>query len=155
VRPDNPRIALSPVVAVARDQPHAVAVALQPQPVAVVLPFMEPVRAVRDDGGLGGDAERKGLKKAAYIGAFKRNCEFQGWAGCSRRPSEGTTSLRTAAVQAGISSSHATTATNTTKLIAAATKKLRSILSMESPLHYSDRIAACAFDRAPPYQMIL
>lgn len=50
--------------------------------------------------------------------------------------------MRTAS-QAGISSSQATTVTNITKLAAAATRKHRSILSMESPLHYSDE--ACTY----------
>jgi hypothetical protein len=47
-RLDNPREALGPIVAAARDQPHAVAVALQPQTVAVILDFEEPFRLSRD-----------------------------------------------------------------------------------------------------------
>jgi hypothetical protein len=43
------------------DQPHAVAVALQPRPVAVILYFMELVRAVGDDGRSGGKTEIKPL----------------------------------------------------------------------------------------------
>jgi len=56
----SPRVAVAPVVAASGDQPHAVAIALQPQPVAVVFHFVEPVGAVRDDGGLGGEAEIEG-----------------------------------------------------------------------------------------------
>ena len=41
----------------ASNRPHAVAVALQPQPVAVVFHFVEPVRGVGDGSGFGGEAE--------------------------------------------------------------------------------------------------
>jgi hypothetical protein len=64
----NPRIALGPVVAASGDQAHAVAVALQPKPIAVVLHFVEPVGAVGDGGGHGGKAEIKTFKHAAKIG---------------------------------------------------------------------------------------
>jgi len=47
-------------VATARDQAHAVAVALQPKAVAVVFDFVEPVRADRDAGGFGREAEVEG-----------------------------------------------------------------------------------------------
>ena len=43
-RVDDPREALRQVVAATRDQAHAVAIALQPQPVAVVLDLVKPVR---------------------------------------------------------------------------------------------------------------
>jgi hypothetical protein len=42
---DNPRIAVRPIVPVAGNQPHAIAVALDAQPVTVVLDLVEPVRA--------------------------------------------------------------------------------------------------------------
>jgi len=41
---DDPGIALAPVITAARDQPHAIAVALDPQPVAVILDLVEPIR---------------------------------------------------------------------------------------------------------------
>jgi hypothetical protein len=40
------RIALGPVITVAGNQPHAIAVALQAQPIAVVLDFVKPIRCV-------------------------------------------------------------------------------------------------------------
>ena len=47
-RLDDPRITIGPVVAVPGDQAYAVAVALQPQPVAVIFDFVEPFRLSRD-----------------------------------------------------------------------------------------------------------
>ena len=44
---------IAPVVAVAGPQPHALAVALDDQAVAVVLDFVDPLRAVRDFGRRG------------------------------------------------------------------------------------------------------
>ena len=41
---DNPRVAVRPVVATARNQAHAFAVPLQPEAVAVVFDLMQPVR---------------------------------------------------------------------------------------------------------------
>ena len=70
LRSKQPDIVRLPVPANAR-----VAVALQPKPVPVVLHFVKPVRADRDNGGLGGDAEIKRLKHAAEIGARGRFCE--------------------------------------------------------------------------------
>jgi hypothetical protein len=67
-RLDDPWISVGPVVATSRDQAHAVAVALQPEPVAVViLDFMQPVRAGGNAGRSRGDTEIEGLKLAAKI----------------------------------------------------------------------------------------
>ena len=65
----DPWIALGPVIAAARDQPHAIAVALDPQAVAVVLDLVEPIRAARDLDAASGNAELKRLKHAPDIGA--------------------------------------------------------------------------------------
>ena len=43
---DNGREAVGPVVAVEGEQPHALALALNDQPVAVVLDFVDPFRPV-------------------------------------------------------------------------------------------------------------
>ena len=43
---DNPWITPGPVIAVARDQPRAVAVALDPKAIAVIFDFVEPLRCV-------------------------------------------------------------------------------------------------------------
>ena len=59
-RLDDPRVAAGPVGAALGDQAHLVAVALQPQPVAVVFDLVEPVRTGGDDGGFGGEAEFEG-----------------------------------------------------------------------------------------------
>jgi hypothetical protein len=60
-RLDNPRISIGPIIAVPGDQAHAVTVALQPQPVAVVFHFVELVRGVGD-----------GCSRAASL-RFRRN----------------------------------------------------------------------------------
>ena len=57
------------------DQAHVVAIALQPQPVAVVFHFVEPVRGIGNGGGFGGETEVKGLEHAPKIGARKEICE--------------------------------------------------------------------------------
>jgi hypothetical protein len=59
------------VVAASGDQSHAVAVALQPNPVAVVLDLVEPVRAVGDDGRSGGEAELKHAGKINIDAGFR------------------------------------------------------------------------------------
>ena len=59
----DPRIAIGPVVTASCDQADAVAVPLQPEPVAVLFDLMEPVGAVWDGGGFGGEAE---LKRAEH-----------------------------------------------------------------------------------------
>ena len=46
---------------------HAVAVALQPQPISIVLDFVQPVRGVGDAGRSGGEAESK------VLGMVERN----------------------------------------------------------------------------------
>jgi hypothetical protein len=52
---------LAPIVAAARDQPHAIAVALDPQAVAVILDLVEPIRT-GDLDAASGNAELKRLK---------------------------------------------------------------------------------------------
>ena len=49
------RIPITPVVAVAREQPNALALALNNQAVAVVLDFVDPFRSVRKLGAAGRD----------------------------------------------------------------------------------------------------
>ena len=62
------RKAVGPVVAAPGDQPHPVAIAFQPQPVAVVFHLVEPIRAGRDAGRFGCNAEVKSLKHGPKIG---------------------------------------------------------------------------------------
>jgi hypothetical protein len=68
-RLDDPRIALSPIVSAARDQTHAIAVALDPQAVAVIFDLVEPIRAVGDFCTSGRNAKLKRLKHAPQMGA--------------------------------------------------------------------------------------
>ena len=68
---DDPRLAVGPVGAALGDQAHPVAVALQPQPVAVVLNLVQPVRGVGDRGGFGGEAEFEGAGHANKIGTCR------------------------------------------------------------------------------------
>ena len=68
-RLDDPRIALAPVITAARDQPHAIAVALDPQAVAVILDLVEPIRTAGDLDAASGNAELKRLKHSPEIGA--------------------------------------------------------------------------------------
>ena len=56
VRPRRSRVTIDPVVAVAGEQPHALAVALDDQAVAVVLDLVDPFRAVRNLGRAGWNA---------------------------------------------------------------------------------------------------
>jgi hypothetical protein len=62
---DDPRVAVRPVVATARNQAHAFAVPLQPEAVAVVFDLMQPVRADRNTGRFGGKAKVEGAHGAA------------------------------------------------------------------------------------------
>ena len=55
----DPWIALGPVVAVAGDQPHTIAVALDAQAIAVIFDFVKPVRSMRNLSPTGGDAKIK------------------------------------------------------------------------------------------------
>ena len=57
----DPRIAIGPVVPVARDQAHTIAVALHAQPVTVVFDLVEPIRGMRNLGAASGDAKLKRL----------------------------------------------------------------------------------------------
>ena len=52
----NPRKTLGPVVTATGNQPHAVAVALNAQPVAVVLDLVEPIGAAGDLDAASGNA---------------------------------------------------------------------------------------------------
>ena len=71
---NNPRVALRPVVPAFGDQPHARAIALQPEAVAVVFYFMKPFGRRWHGGGAGRQAklEFHGRK----IGAGYWNCEL-------------------------------------------------------------------------------
>ena len=53
---DDQRIPIAPVVAVAGPQPHALAVALNDQAIAVVLDFVDPLGAVGNLGAAGRNA---------------------------------------------------------------------------------------------------
>jgi hypothetical protein len=59
--PDNPWIALGPVMAVGGDQFHTIAVALHDQTIPAVLEFVDPIRPGWNLDGAGGNAglERK------------------------------------------------------------------------------------------------
>ena len=106
------------------------------------------------DGNRVDNKNKKGRPKVPALpkparGQSPSKCEFwaDGWLLPQRNA--GATAFRTAShysiiVQAGISSSHATAAMKPNKLAAAVARKSRSIVSMESPLHYSDTLAACA-----------
>jgi len=56
-RLDDPWIALRAIVPVAGDQAHAIAIALDPRPIAVVLDFAQPVRGMGNLGPSGRNAE--------------------------------------------------------------------------------------------------
>jgi hypothetical protein len=58
-RLDDPRVSVGPVVAPLGDQADAVAVALQPETVAVIFFFMNPLSACRHGLANGGDTELK------------------------------------------------------------------------------------------------
>jgi hypothetical protein len=53
---DDQRIAVAPVVAIAREHPHALALALNEQAITVVLDFVKPVGVMGDFGPAGRDA---------------------------------------------------------------------------------------------------
>jgi hypothetical protein len=57
-RLDDPRETLGPIVAATGDQPHTIAVALQPERIAILLDLVQPIEAGRDAGGLGRKADR-------------------------------------------------------------------------------------------------
>ena len=58
---DDPGIAFGPVVSAARDQPHAIAVALDAQAVAVIFDLVESIRAVGDFCTAGRNAKLNAL----------------------------------------------------------------------------------------------
>jgi hypothetical protein len=68
-RLDDPRIAVGPVVAALGDQAHPVAVAFQPQAVAIIFHLVQLVRGLRHGGGAGREAEVEGA-------AHTRQCEL-------------------------------------------------------------------------------
>jgi hypothetical protein len=69
----DPRVALGPVIAAARDQAYAIGVALQADAIAVVLDLVEPVSAGRDLGPGRGDAELD-LSRKIKISISDRYC---------------------------------------------------------------------------------
>src|SRR6516162_7493686 len=79
----NPGISLGPVITAARDQPHPIPVTLKADAEAVVLDFVKPLRACRDLGCVGRQAELERLEHAAQIGIRSRLCD--------RRLTAGTT----------------------------------------------------------------
>jgi hypothetical protein len=72
---DNPGIALGPVVSIAGNKPHAVAVALNAQPVAVIFYFVKPVRTGGDPCSPSRNAKLERLKHAVKIGGRGGICE--------------------------------------------------------------------------------
>jgi hypothetical protein len=72
---NNSWIALGPIVSAARDQPHAVAIALNAQAKAIVFYLAKPLRAGRDLGARGRDAELKGFEHGFDIGRPGQFCE--------------------------------------------------------------------------------
>src|SRR5262249_38133941 len=61
---DDPRLAAAPIVAVTGEQAHAIAVADDCEPVAVVFDFVEPVGGRRNDLAAGRKAGRIGASHA-------------------------------------------------------------------------------------------
>src|SRR6516165_8492944 len=61
----DPGKAARPVIATATDQPHAVAVTLDPHAKTVLLDLVEPLRAAGNLGSFGGNAE---LKRFKHVG---------------------------------------------------------------------------------------
>jgi hypothetical protein len=57
----DPRIAIGPVISVARKQAHAIALPLHPDAIAVVFDFVKPLGAPRNLGSPGRDAKLKRL----------------------------------------------------------------------------------------------
>jgi hypothetical protein len=68
----DPWITAGPIVASARDQAHAVSIALQAEAVAIVFYFMKPIEAVRDRNALRRQAELKGMRHRAQISIRRR-----------------------------------------------------------------------------------
>jgi hypothetical protein len=64
----DPREALGPLIAAARDQADTINIALHAEAIAVILHFMQPVRSGGNGRDGGGEAELKGLEHAAIIG---------------------------------------------------------------------------------------
>jgi hypothetical protein len=58
---DDPGIPLDPVVAVAGNQLHAIGVAFDAQPIAIIFDLVEPVRGRWNFGAASGDTKMKSL----------------------------------------------------------------------------------------------
>ena len=58
----DPREAIGPIVAVAGEQPHALGLALDDQPLAVVLDFVDPLGTVRDLSRVGMQGSILGMR---------------------------------------------------------------------------------------------
>jgi hypothetical protein len=75
---DDQRVSPAPVVATAREQTHALAVALDDKAVAVELDLVNPFRAVRD---LGAAARNAGLERrfghTGYLGDAHSRCQLR------------------------------------------------------------------------------
>jgi len=71
----DPGISPGPVISVARDQPHGIAIALEAQAIAVVLDLVEPIGAVGDLRSASGDAKNQMPLTYCKDGRFCRNCE--------------------------------------------------------------------------------
>ena len=74
---NDQRIAVAPVVAVAGEQPHALALALDDQAVAVVLDLVDPLRPVRDLGAAGRNAGLEQITHPGMIGNGRRNANLR------------------------------------------------------------------------------
>jgi hypothetical protein len=72
---NDPRKSLCPIVSASGNQPNPIAIALNTQAVAVILHFVEPIRAVRNFGPARRDTELKCLKHEPQIGRLFGNCE--------------------------------------------------------------------------------
>ena len=73
---DDPGISAGPVIAVAGEQPHAVAVPLNAEAVAIIFHFMEPIGAGRHGLAGRGKAELK-TGHGPKIGRVSRICESE------------------------------------------------------------------------------
>src|ERR1700742_3114467 len=71
-RLDDPRIALRPIVAAARDQPHAIAVALDANAAAVILDLVNPFHSLWYFSAAGGKTKFKRIKLRPQIAAVRQ-----------------------------------------------------------------------------------
>jgi hypothetical protein len=75
---DDPREAVGPVVTVAGEHAHAIAVALKAGAKAVKFDFVDPIVAGRDRGSTDGQAEVKGAWHGLQIGVRRSGCQRSG-----------------------------------------------------------------------------